>query len=200
MARHQVLSGTSPASTRNATPPVTRQGSNAAAGPRRSSIVPFTRPGSGNSEDAGPGSFKSGEDSVQRMGQSLQQRRRSSVSSDWEGRSAGEAGVSLAGLKRPERRSTSLQFTRGNGFVRMQGFEAEEGGGAGAGEAKTSPRPPVAPAGLLSRQFSSDTLQPTHAVLVEKSAEQLKVSRSSWWLFPAPSCAVTLHARGASLR
>ena len=135
--------------------------------------MPFTRPSSGGSaqsDEAGQqGSQKNSEDAtVQRMGQSLQQRRRSSVSS--EPRSVGDAGGSLSGLIRPERRP-SLQFcARGSTFVRKEGFLTTDEGAVSEGQ-RTSPRPPVSPCGLLSRQFSSDTLQPP----AREAAQDVKV-------------------------
>lgn len=177
MARH--LASTPPAS-RSATPnpPIVRSTSNAAAGPRRSSIVPFTRPGSsgtGGPEDGGTGSLKSGEEAVQRLGQSLQHLRRSSSGrrSSVEGSSLGEHGTPFGGLKRPERR-TSASFARGNGFVRKEGFQTEAVGETRSEEQKLSPRPPVAPNGLLSRQFSSDSLQPA-LTRQQSSSDALKV-------------------------
>lgn len=138
--------------------------------------MPFTRPGSGSaaSEDAGPGSFKGGEDAVQRLGVSLQQQRsRLSVSQD--GTSFLDYSSSHGSLRRPERRSSSAQFIRKNGFVRQEGFLNVEPAGHPAEAAVTSPRPPVAPGGLLSREFSSDTL-PEARSAPQSSAEQLKVS------------------------
>ncbi len=175
MARH--LASTPPAS-RSATPnpPVVRTASNAAAGPRRSSIVPFTRPGSSGSgaEEGGTGSFKSGEEAVQRISQSLQQLRQSSSGrrSSVERSSLDEHRASFGSLKRPGRR-ISGQFARGNGFVRKEGFQTEPVGETQAEEQKVSPRPPVAPNGLLSRQFSSDSLQPP--LTRQQSSDVLKV-------------------------
>lgn len=144
--------------------------------------MPFTRPGSGGSaqsDEAGQqGSHK--EDAQQRMAQSLQQRRRSSVSS--EPRSVGDAGASLSGLIRPERRP-SLQFARGNGFVRKEGFLTEDMGAVNEAQ-RTSPRPPVSPCGLLSRQFSSDTLQPP----AREAAQDVKVRLSCRMLPQTTPC------------
>lgn len=178
MSHH--LAGTSPASrSATPTPPLSRNSSSAAAGPRRSSIVPFVRPGSsGASEDGGQGSLKSGEDALQRISHSLQQRRTSSSASQGpECSSFGECSTSLSGLRRPEPRKSG-HFARGNGFVRKEGFQTEQLVGSGEEGHKVSPRPPVSPHGLLSRQFSSDSLQP--AVLrQESSSEALKVGSSS---------------------
>lgn len=166
MARHG-LAGTSPTA-RSATPTPPHRQNSGTGPPRRNSIVPFIRPGSGSSaqsEDAGPGSFKAGEDTVIRLGQSLQQRRRSSVSSEWEGRSVDDSVSSS--LKRPERRSSLQSFARGNVPVsRQEGFLTQ----GAACDDEVSPRPPVAPTGLLSRQFSSGALQPKR-----ESKEELKV-------------------------
>jgi hypothetical protein len=173
MARH--LASTPPAS-RSATPnpPLARNSSNSAPGLRRSSIVPFTRPGSSGSDEGGTGSFKSGEDAVQRLGQSLQQSRHStSLPRSLEGTSFGECGVSLSGLRRPERR-ISGHFSGGSGFVRKEGFQTEALGEVVTEEKKISPRPPVAPNGLLSRQFSSDSLQPA-LTRQQSSSDVLKV-------------------------
>jgi hypothetical protein len=174
MAPH--LAGTSPASrSATPTPPLSRNSSNAAAGPRRSSIVPFTRPTpSGTSDDGGQGSFKSSEDALQRISHSLQQRRTSSSASQGrESTSFGDNSTSLNGLRRPEPRMSG-QFARGSGFVRKEGFQTEQFvGNEGVGQ-RISPRPPVSPHGLLSRQFSSDCLQP--AVEQQNStSEALKV-------------------------
>ena len=172
MSRH--LAST-PNTSRSSTPQplVNRSSSGSAGGVRKSHIVPFTRPGSGTgtSEDAGPGSFKAGEDAVQRLSVSLQQQRsRLSVSHD--GMSLSDYSSSHGSLRRPDRRS-SAQFARGPGFVRQEGFlnvPTEH-----ASEAPvTSPRPPVAPGGLLSREFSSDSL-PAPRPASKSASEQLKV-------------------------
>lgn len=175
MAPH--LSGTSPASrSATPTPPLVRNSSNAATGSRRSSIVPFIRPGSsGPSEDGGQGSFKSSEDALQRISHSLQHRRTSSSTSrDLESTSLGDCSTSLCSLRRPEPRKSG-QFARGSGFVRKEGFQTEQLVGPQQEGQKTSPRPPVSPHGLLSRQFSSDSLQPA-AVPQKSSSDALKVS------------------------
>ena len=172
MSRH--LAST-PNTSRSSTPQplVNRSSSGSAGGIRKSQIVPFTRPGSGSgaSEDAGTGSFKAGEDAVQRLSVSLQQQRsRLSVSQD--GMSFSDYSSSHGSLRRPDRRS-SAHFARGPGFVRQEGFvnvPTEH-----ASEATvTSPRPPVAPGGLLSRQFSSDSL-PASRPAPKSASEQLKV-------------------------
>ncbi|BDA50323.1 probable GTP diphosphokinase RSH3, chloroplastic [Coccomyxa sp. Obi] len=173
MAPH--LSGTSPASrSATPTPPLVRNSSSAATGPRRSSIVPFIRPGSsGASEDGGQGSFKSSEDALQRISHSLQHRRTSSSTSrDLESTSLGDCSTSIGGLRRPEPRKSG-QFARGSGFVRKEGFQTEQSVGSQEEGQKTSPRPPVSPHGLLSRQFSSDSLQPA-AVPQKSSSDALK--------------------------
>ncbi len=70
-------------------------------------------------------------------------------------------------LKRPERRSSLQSFARGNVPVsRQEGFLTQ----GAACDDEVSPRPPVAPTGLLSRQFSSGALQPKR-----ESKEELKV-------------------------
>ena len=56
------------------------------------------------------------------------------------------------------------------GFVRKEGFLTEDVGAVNEGQ-RTSPRPPVSPCGLLSRQFSSETLQPP----AREAAQDLKV-------------------------
>ena len=177
MAPH--LSGTSPASrSATPTPPLGRNSSNAVTGPRRSSIVPFIRPGSsGASEDGGQGSLKSSEDALQRIGHSLQHKRTSSSTSrDLESTSLGDCSTSFGGLRRPEPRKSG-QFARGSGFVRKEGFQTEQSVGSQQEGQKTSPRPPVSPHGLLSRQFSSDSLQPA-PVPQKSSSDALKVN---WW-------------------
>jgi hypothetical protein len=141
--------------------------------------VPFTRPGSGNSacEDAGPGSFNAGEDAVQRLSVSLQQQRsRLSVSQD--GTSFSEYSASHGSLRRPERRS-SANFARGPGFVRQEGFLNVEPAGHAAEASAASPRPPVAPGGLLSRQLSSECLPAPRSVF-KSSTEQVKVGIFSY--------------------
>lgn len=175
MSRH--LAST-PTTSRSSTPQplVNRSGSGSAGGVRKSHIVPFTRPGSGSgaSEDAGAGSFKTGEDAVQRLSVSLQQQRsRLSVSQD--GTSFSDYSSSHGSLRRPDRRS-SANFARGPGFVRQEGFlnvPTEHASEANV----TSPRPPVAPGGLLSREFSSDSL-PAARPAPKSASEQLKVSKS----------------------
>ena len=141
--------------------------------------MPFTRPGSGNaaSEDAGPGSFKAGEDAVQRLSVSLQQQRsRLSVSQD--GTSFSEYSASHGSLRRPERRS-SANFARGPGFVRQEGFLNVEPAGHATEASAASPRPPVAPGGLLSRQFSNESL-PASRSAFKSSTEQVKVGIFSY--------------------
>lgn len=172
MSRH--LAST-PNTSRSSTPQplVNRSSSGSAGGVRKSHIVPFTRPGSGSgaSEDAGPGSFKAGEDAVQRLSVSLQQQRsRLSVSQD--GTSFSDYSSSHGSLRRPDRRS-SAHFARGPGFVRQEGFlnvPTEHASEASV----TSPRPPVAPGGLLSREFSSDSL-PAPRPASKSASEHLKV-------------------------
>ena len=91
------------------------------------------------------------------------------MSSDWEGRSADDSGASS--LRRPERRP-SLQASRGNvsPFVRQEGFLTD-----GAPASATSPRSTAAPTGLLSRQFSSGTLQTKPS-----TEDQLKACALPW--------------------
>ncbi len=134
--------------------------------------MPFTRPGSGSaaSEDAGPGSFK--EDAEKRLSVSMHslQQQRSRLSGSHDGMSFSEYSSSHGSLRRPERR-TSANFTRKDGFVRQQGFLAEEKEHALEAPV-TSPRPPVGPGGLLSREFSSDSL-PAHRPATK--SQELKV-------------------------
>ena len=175
MSRH--LASTPPAgNSRSSTPQplASRGGSGSVSGIKRSHIVPFNRPSSGSaaSEDGGAGSFKAGEEAVQRLSASLQQQRsRLSVSQD--GMSFAEYSASHGSLRRPERRSSS-QFARGPGFVRQEGFLDVEPAQHATEATVTSPRPPVAPGGLLSRQFSCETV-PVARSVAKPSAEQLKV-------------------------
>jgi hypothetical protein len=157
--------------------------------------VPFTRPGSGSaaSDDAGPGSFKAGEDAVQRLCVSLQQQRsRLSVSQD--GASFSEYSASHGSLRRPERRS-SANFARGPGFVRQEGFLNVEPAGHAAEASAASPRPPVAPGGLLSRQFSSESL-PASRSAFKSSTEQVKVGIFTFRFSMQPTLAAQISSDG----
>lgn len=162
-----------PNTSRSSTPqPLGPHRSTSGSGVKRSHIVPFTRPGSGSaaSEDAGPGSFK--EDAEKRLSVSMHslQQQRSRLSGSHDGMSFSEYSSSHGSLRRPERR-TSANFTRKDGFVRQQGFLAEEKEHALEAPV-TSPRPPVAPGGLLSKELSSDSL-PAHRPATK--SQQLKV-------------------------